>query len=71
MRYVCEIERAEHVIEADTPEDAARLAAEREARTTGTRQQFRVNVAEANEADLPLIAGDDYDVTVDPEDINR
>lgn len=68
MRFVCEVERSEHVIEADTPKEAAQMAAERQARANGGRQWFRVNVAEANEADLPLIAGDDFDVAIDPND---
>ncbi len=71
MRFVCEIDRVEYVIEAPSPEVAARLAAERQAKANGGRQRFRVNVAEANEADLPLIAGDDYDVAIDLNDTTR
>lgn len=68
MRFVCEIGDDEHLVDADTPEDAARevaaIQARREGRQDGSECRYTVNVAEANEADVPLIAGDDYTVTV-------
>lgn len=65
MRFICEIEGSQHLIDAQSFEAAAELAAREHAdscgKTTGT---YRVNVAEANGADFPLIAGDDYTVTL-------
>ena len=66
MRFFCELGDEEHLVDADTPEDAARLVARQQAERTGVGSlTLTVNVAEANEADLPLIAGDDYTVTVE------
>lgn len=64
IRYVCEIAGDEHIVEADTPEEGARKAAEIQAASDGLGS-YTVNVAEATDYDLPLIAGDDYRVTVD------
>lgn len=63
IRYVCEVAGDEHIVEADSPEEAARQAAEAQARDGGAGT-YTVNVAEANDYDLPLIAGEDYRVTV-------
>lgn len=69
MRFVCEIGNAEHLVDAETPEHAAREIAEAQARrdalAPGQRRRYTVNVAEANGADFPLIAGEDYTVTVE------
>ncbi|NNC24061.1 hypothetical protein HKX42_09465 [Salinisphaera sp. USBA-960] len=65
MRFVCELADSEHVIEADTPEEAAQIAAAREARTD-QKQCLTVTVSEANEANLPLIVGGDYEVECEP-----
>ena len=65
MRFICEIGDAEHIVEAETFEAAARAAAEIQAQAYGHEAgTFTVNVAEANEADYPLIAGEDYTVTL-------
>lgn len=68
MRFVCEIGDDEHLVDAETPEDAAHEAANAQARSeqraAGTEARYVVTVAEANEADMPLIAGDDYPVTI-------
>ncbi|MES1926624.1 hypothetical protein [Salinisphaera sp. T31B1] len=70
MRFVCEIDGDEHLVDAETPEqaaqEAARRHAERPGQTTAPVGRYTVNVAEANEADLPLIAGDDYIVDTRP-----
>lgn len=63
IRYVCEVAGDEHIVEADTPEEGARKAAEMQAVGDGPGT-YTVNVAEATDYDLPLIAGDDYQVTV-------
>lgn len=65
MRFICEIGDGEHLVDAQTFEAAAELAAREHAASRGeTAGTYRVNVAEANEADFPLIAGDDYTVTL-------
>jgi|GEM_PF-1142205 len=68
MRFVCEIGDDEHLVDAETPEDAAyevaRVQARQDKRVAGTEVRYVVTVAEANEADMPLIAGDDYTVTI-------
>jgi hypothetical protein len=64
IRYVCEVADHEYIVEADTPEQGARKAAQRQARKDGPGT-YTVNVAEATDYDLPLIAGEDYRVTVD------
>ncbi|MAS10417.1 hypothetical protein [Salinisphaera sp.] len=64
-RFVCEIGGEEYLIDADTFEAAAQQAAQRHAAERDIEQgTFTVNVAEANEADFPLIAGNDYTVTL-------
>lgn len=64
IRYVCEVIGEEHVVEAETPEQAAEQVARTQAKQNGPGV-YTVNVAEATDYDLPLIAGDDYRVTVD------
>lgn len=68
MRFVCEIGDDEHLVDAETPEDAARevarMQAGRDGRTAGSECRYTVTVAEANESDMPLIAGEDYTVTI-------
>jgi hypothetical protein len=65
MRFICEIANQEHLIDAESFEDAARAVAERHAAEQGTDSgTFTVTVSEANEADFPLIAGNDYTVTL-------
>ena len=70
MRFVCEIDGSEYVLEAEGPEAAARRAAAAHAAAAAVPRPTRcvVNVAEANEADFPLIAGTDYSVTLDAGD---
>lgn len=63
IRYVCEVAGDEHIVEADSPEEAAHQAADAQASADGTGT-YTVNVAEATDYDLPLIAGEDYRVTV-------
>lgn len=70
MRFFCQIKDNDYLIYEETPEEAAQAAAEREIAGGGYgnyRQRLTVNVSEANEADLPLIVGDDYKVDVDPD----
>jgi hypothetical protein len=65
MRFICEIGDSEQLIDADTFEAAAEAAARAHAQSRGeTQGTYTVNVAEANEADYPLIAGNDYTVTL-------
>ena len=65
MRFICEIGNQEHLVDAESFEEAARAAAEQHASEQGASSgTFVVNVSEANEADFPLIAGDDYTVTL-------
>lgn len=65
MRFICEIGGNEHLVDAETFEAAARAAARTHAESQGeTAGTYTVNVAEANEADFPLIAGNDYTVTL-------
>ncbi|MES1941344.1 hypothetical protein T5B8_13960 [Salinisphaera sp. T5B8] len=62
MRFICEIGGEEHLVDADTFEAAAEAAVRAHA---GTRAgTYTVNVAEANEADFPLVTGSDYTVTL-------
>ena len=67
MRFVCEIDGEEHLIDADSPEVAACRVAEAHGGQTAWGGRVVVNVAEANEADVPLIAGTDYTVALDAD----
>lgn len=65
MRFICEIGDAEYIVEAETFEAAARAAAQLHAQAKGPPSgTYTVNVAEANEADYPLVVGEDYTVTL-------
>ena len=78
MRFVCETRQRETLIEAETPEDAARLVAEAQAGLDGlsdasplAARTYTVTVSEANDSDMPLIVGDDHTVVVDPAVLSR
>ncbi|MES1945736.1 hypothetical protein C84B14_00265 [Salinisphaera sp. C84B14] len=65
MRFICEIGSDEHLIDADTFEAAAEAAARAHAGARGeTGGRYTVKVSEANEADFPLVSGEDYQVTL-------
>jgi len=63
VRYICELAGDEQIVEAPGAEEAARLAAEAHGAKHGGGT-YRVTVSEATDYDMPLIAGDDYQVTV-------
>lgn len=63
LRYICELEGDETIVEAESAEEAARVAVEAHAAEHGAGT-YTVTVSEATDYDLPLIAGDDYTVTV-------
>ncbi|MBS64514.1 hypothetical protein [Salinisphaera sp.] len=63
MRFICEIGSDEHLVEADTFEAAAEAAARAHADVRGEAGgSYTVKVSEANEADFPLVSGEDYQV---------
>lgn len=63
VRYICEMGEDEILVEASCAEEAAEKAADILAKEKGAGT-YTFTVSEANEYDLPLIAGDDYTVTV-------
>lgn len=66
MRFICDIDVEQYLLEADSFESAARLAAQTHAGAHGVaRDAYRVHVAEANDADFPLYTGEDFIVTLD------
>ncbi|ERJ18429.1 hypothetical protein SSPSH_002710 [Salinisphaera shabanensis E1L3A] len=65
MRFICEIGDDEHLVDADTFEAAAEAAVRAHAESRGeTAGRYTVKVSEANEADFPLVSGEDYTVTL-------
>lgn len=65
MRFICDIDDTEYLLEAESFEAAARQAAEAHAGAQDqARGTYAVHVAEANDADYPLYVGDDYTVTL-------
>ncbi|WP_423821141.1 hypothetical protein V5738_12475 [Salinisphaera sp. SPP-AMP-43] len=64
LRYICELAGDETIVEAASAEDAAEKAVQAHAAVHGAGT-YTVTVSEATDYDLPLIAGDDYTVTVD------
>lgn len=76
MRFFCEVANRDCLVDAETPDAAARMVAAEQAaldrgaggqRAGSGAQTYTVTVAEANGADMPLIAGTEYQVTVPPE----
>lgn len=65
LDYICELAGDEILVQATNASEAAQKAAEAHARKTGARGTFTLTVSEANDYGLPLIAGDDFTVTVD------
>lgn len=64
LRYICELAGDETIVEATCAEDAAEAAVKAHAAEHGAGT-YTVTVSEATDYDLPLIAGDDYTITVD------
>ena len=63
LRYSCELDGDEIILDARSAQEAAERAVNRHAATHGGGT-YTVTVSEATDYDLPLIAGDDYVVTV-------
>ncbi|HET7313212.1 hypothetical protein [Salinisphaera sp.] len=63
LRYICELGGDETIVEATGAEQAADAAVRAYAAEHGAGT-YTVTVSEATDYDLPLIAGDDYTVTV-------
>lgn len=63
LRYICELAGDEVIVEAHGAEEAAEKAVAEHAKRHG-RGTYTVTVSEATDYDLPLIAGDDYTITV-------
>ncbi|WP_233544019.1 hypothetical protein [Salinisphaera sp. Q1T1-3] len=63
LRYICELAGDEVIVEAESAEDAAEKAVRDHAAQHGGGT-YTVTVSEATDYDLPLIAGDDYTVTI-------
>lgn len=64
LRYICELAGDETIVEATSAEQAADKAVRAHAATHGAGT-YTVTVSEATDYDLPLIAGEDYTVTVE------
>lgn len=64
LSYLCELDGEETVVEATDPEEAAQKAAKAHAVEHGGGT-YTVTVSEATDYELPLIAGEDFTVTVD------
>lgn len=64
LRYICEMAGDETIVEAENAEAAAEKAVHAHAAVHGAGT-YTVTVSEATDYDLPLIAGDDYTVTVE------
>lgn len=64
LRYICELGGDETIVEATSAAEAADAAVKAHAAEHGAGT-YTVTVSEATDYDLPLIAGDDYTITVD------
>lgn len=63
LRYICELGGEEMIVEAASAEQAADRAVKGYAAEHGAGT-YTVTVSEATDYDLPLIAGEDYTITV-------
>lgn len=63
LRYICELAGDETIVEAHSAQEAAEKAVTAHSAQHGGGT-YTVTVSEATDYDLPLIAGEDYTVTV-------